>query len=235
MSLQVEGKVNVPLHIAVIMDGNGRWAKRRGLPRVMGHRRGLEVAEEFIDYSLSLGVKYLSLFVFSTENWKRPSSEVTSLFSLADKYLSRFDRFCKDRVRVVVSGEREGLPTKLVEKINLIEERTREYDAICVNLCINYGGQREIVEAVKRLNEKGEEITVESISANLYNQLPPPDIIVRTGGQKRLSNYLLYQSAYAELFFTDTLWPDFTKEEYDEILADFSTRTRNFGGIADDE
>ena len=227
--------MSVPLHVAVIMDGNGRWAKKRGLPRVMGHRRGLEVAQDFIDYSLSLGVKYLSLFVFSTENWKRPTSEVNSLFSLADKYLSRFEKFCKDKVRVVVSGEREGLPTKLVEKINLIEEKTRNFDAICVNLCINYGGQREIVEAVKRLNEKGEEITVYGISSCLYNQLPPPDIILRTGGQKRLSNYLLYQSAYAELFFTDTLWPDFTKEEYDDILAEFAKRTRNFGGIADDE
>ena len=235
MPLQIESIVSLPLHIAVIMDGNGRWAKRRGLPRVMGHRRGLEVAQDFIDYSLEFGVKYLSLFVFSTENWKRPTSEVNSLFSLADKYLSRFEKFCKDRVRVVVSGEREGLPTKLVEKINLIEEKTRDFDAICVNLCINYGGQREIVEAVKRLNEKGEEITVESISSCLYNQLPPPDVILRTGGQKRLSNYLLYQSAYAELFFSDTLWPDFTKDEYEKILAEFASRTRNFGGIADDE
>ena len=227
--------MSVPLHIAVIMDGNGRWAKGRGLPRVMGHRRGLEVAEDFIDYSMSLGVRYLSLFVFSTENWKRPASEINSLFALADKYLSRFEKFCKNRVRVVVSGEREGLPTKLVKKIDLIEEKTRDFDAICVNLCINYGGQREIVEAVKRLNEKGEEITVDSISANLYNKLPPPDIVIRTGGQKRLSNFLLYQSAYAELFFTDTLWPDFTREEYDEILAEFAARTRNFGGLTDAE
>lgn len=227
--------MSVPLHIAVIMDGNGRWAKNRGLPRLMGHRQGLKVAENFIDYSLSIGVKYLSLFVFSTENWKRPQKEVNSLFSLADKYLSRFQKFCKDRVRVVVSGEREGLPAKLVEKINLIEEKTREFDAICVNLCINYGGQREIVEAVKKLNKEGVEITVDSIAENLYNNLPAPDVIIRTGGQKRLSNYLLYQSAYAELFFTDTLWPDFTKEEYDKILAEFSVRTRNFGGIADDK
>ena len=235
MSLQVEGVVSKPTHVAVIMDGNGRWAKGRGLPRVAGHRQGLKVAEEFIDYSLSLGVKYLSLFVFSTENWKRPTSEVDSLFSLADKYLSRFEKFCANKVRVVVSGEREGLPSKLVEKIDLIEEKTRNFDAICVNLCINYGGQREIVEAVKRLNAQGEEITVDGISANLYNRLPPPDIIIRTGGQKRLSNYLLYQSAYAELFFVDTLWPDFTKEEYDRILAEFAVRTRNFGGIADDK
>ena len=227
--------MNKPTHVAVIMDGNGRWAKGRGLPRIAGHKRGLTVAENFIDYSLSRGIKYLSLFVFSTENWKRPQIEVNSLFALADQYLSRFEKFCKDRVRVVVSGEREGLPSKLVEKIALIEQKTREFDAICVNLCINYGGQREIVEAVKRLNEKGEEVTVESIGANLYNQLPQPDVIIRTGGQKRLSNYLLYQSAYAELFFTDTLWPDFTTTEYDAMLQEFAVRTRNFGGIADDK
>ena len=224
-----------PTHVAVIMDGNGRWAKGRGLPRIAGHKRGLEVAEDFIDYSLLRGIKYLSLFVFSTENWKRPSSEVNSLFSLADKYLSRFEKFCKDKVRVVVSGEREGIPAKLAEKIVLIEQKTREFDAICVNLCINYGGQSEIVQAVRRLNESGEEVTVESIGANLYHQLPPPDVIIRTGGQKRLSNFLLYQSAYAELFFTDTLWPDFTMQEYDSILTEFGARTRNFGGIADDK
>ena len=235
MSLQVEGRVNKPTHVAVIMDGNGRWAKGRGLPRIAGHKRGLTVAENFIDYSLSRGIKYLSLFVFSTENWKRPQVEVNALFALADQYLSRFEKFCKDRVRVVVSGEREGLPNKLVEKIALIEQKTCKFDAICVNLCINYGGQREIVEAVKRLNEKGEEVTVESIGENLYHQLPPPDVIIRTGGQKRLSNYLLYQSAYAELFFTDTLWPDFTTTEYDAMLQEFAARTRNFGGIAYDK
>lgn len=235
MSLQIEGRVSKPTHVAVIMDGNGRWAKGRGLPRIAGHKRGLEVAEDFIDYSLLRGIKYLSLFVFSTENWKRPSSEVNSLFSLADKYLSRFEKFCKDKVRVVVSGEREGIPAKLAEKIVLIEQKTREFDAICVNLCINYGGQSEIVQAVRRLNESGEEVTVESIGANLYHQLPPPDVIIRTGGQKRLSNFLLYQSAYAELFFTDTLWPDFTMQEYDSILTEFGARTRNFGGIADDK
>lgn len=227
--------MSVPLHVAVIMDGNGRWAKGRGLPRIAGHRQGLAVAEDFIDYSISLGVKYLTLFVFSTENWKRPSAEVNSLFSLADKYLSRLEKFCKDKVRIVVSGEREGLPAKLVEKISLIEQKTREFDAICVNLCINYGGQREIVEAVKRLNAKGEEITVEGISSCLYNSLPAPDVIIRTGGHKRLSNFLLFQSAYAELFFVDTLWPDFTHAEYDKILEEFALRTRNFGGIADDK
>lgn len=225
--------MSVPLHVAIIMDGNGRWAKNKGLPRVYGHRRGLEVAEKIIDYSQTIGVKYLSLYVFSTENWKRPQGEIDSLFSLADKYLSRFEKFCKDKVRVVVSGEREGLPTKLIEKIAYIEEKTRNFNAICVNLCINYGGQREVVEAVKKLNAQKLEITVDNLSKNMYRNLPNPDLIIRTGGQKRLSNFLLFQSAYSELHFCDTLWPDFTNDEYGKIIAEFSCRTRNFGGIAD--
>ena len=222
---------NGPLHIAIIMDGNGRWAKSRGLARFHGHKKGLEVAEQIIDHSLAIGVKYLSLYVFSTENWKRPMSEVNNLFSLADRYLSRFEKFCKDKVRVVVSGERDGLPDKLVKRIDYIEQQTKNFDTICVNLCINYGGQREIVEAVKKLYGKGKEITAENILDSMYHKLPEPDMILRTGGQKRLSNFLLFQSAYSELFFTDTLWPDFTKEEYDSIIAEYCQRTRNFGGI----
>lgn len=231
MPLQIEGLMNDPTHVAFIMDGNGRWAKSRGLARLHGHQRGLNVAETVIDHSLSLGIKYVSLYVFSTENWKRPDSEVNNLFSLADRYLSHFEKFCKDKVRVVVSGEREGLPENLVKKIDYIEQKTKEFEAICVNLCINYGGQREIVEAVKKLNRQGKEITVENIKANLYRRLPEPDLIVRTGGQKRLSNFLLFQSAYSELVFTDTLWPDFTNDEYDAILAEYRRRTRSFGGL----
>ena len=186
--------MNKPDHVAIIMDGNGRWAKARGLARLHGHKRGLDVAERIIDHSLEIGIKYLSLYVFSTENWKRPDSEVSNLFSLADRYMSRFEKFCKDKVRVVVSGERDGLPVKLVEKIKDVENRTKDFDAICVNLCINYGGQREVVEAVKKICAKGESVTVESIKQNMYNVLPDPDLILRTGGQQRLSNFLLFQS-----------------------------------------
>ena len=193
--------------------------------------RSLEVAEQIIDHSLSIGVQYLTLYVFSTENWKRPMSEVNNLFALADRYLARFEKFCKDKVRVIVSGERDGLPEKLVKRIDYIEEQTKNFDAICVNLCINYGGQKEIVEAVKKLFSRGIEITEQNILENMYHKLPEPDIILRTGGQKRLSNFLLFQSAYSELFFTDTLWPDFTTEEYDGIIAEYCKRSRNFGGI----
>lgn len=222
---------NVPLHVAIIMDGNGRWAKNRGLARLHGHKKGLEIAEQIIDYSLAKGIKYLSLYVFSTENWKRPESEINNLFALADKYLARFEKFCRDKVRVVVSGERQGLPDKLVQRIDYIEQQTKSFDAICVNLCINYGGQMEIVYAVTRLQSQGKQITAENILDNMYHKLPEPDIILRTGGQRRLSNFLLFQSAYSELFFTDTLWPEFTTQEYDAILAEFCGRSRNFGGI----
>ncbi len=223
--------MNIPNHVAFIMDGNGRWAKQRGLARLHGHKRGLDVAERVIDHSLAVGIKYLSLYVFSTENWKRPQSEINNLFALADRYLSRFDDFCKDRVRVVVSGEKDGLPQNLANKISYTEERTKDFNAICVNLCINYGGQTEIVDAVNKLVKQGKDITVDNIRNNLYQRLPDPDLIIRTGGQKRLSNFLLFQSAYSELVFSDTLWPDFTNEEYDAIIEEYGKRTRNFGGI----
>ena len=213
------------------MDGNGRWAKSKGLPRAYGHKKGLDVAEKIIDCSIRRGVKYLSLFVFSTENWKRPKSEVESLFGLAEKYLNRFEKFCSDRIRVVVSGEENGLPHGLVEKIRYIQEKTREFDSICVNLCINYGSQTEIAQAAEKAAKQGT-VTVESISRNLYNSfLPPPDLVIRTGGHKRLSNFLLFQSAYAELYFSDTFWPDFSSEEYNSVLEEYAARARTFGGI----
>lgn len=224
---------NIPKHVAIIMDGNGRWAKAKGLPRAFGHKRGLDVAEKIIDCSIELGVKYLSLYVFSTENWKRPKSEVTSLFGLAEKYLSRFEKFCRDKIRVVVSGEREGLPQSLLDKIDYIQQRTENFDCICVNLCINYGSQTEIAQAAAKAAEQGT-ISVESIAQNLYNPLvPSPDLLIRTGGHKRLSNFLLFQSAYAELYFCDTFWPDFSTDEYKSVLMEYAVRARTFGGIAD--
>ncbi len=227
--------MSIPTHIGIIMDGNGRWAKAKGLIRMYGHKKGLEVAEEIIDFSQTLGIKYLSLYVFSTENWKRPKAEVDSLFSLADKYLSRLEKFCKNRVRIVVSGERKGLPEKLVSKIKKIEQATKNFDGICVNLCINYGGQNEIVKAANALAKSNSEITVESLSEFLYNSfIPKPDLIIRTGGQKRLSNFLLYQSAYSELYFSDTLWPDFSLKEYDNIIKEYQLRIRTYGGIVND-
>ncbi len=218
------------------MDGNGRWAKQRGLLRTEGHKKGLETAQNIISHCMDLGIKYVSLYVFSTENWKRPKSEIDTLFSLAEKFVSQFQSFCDNKIRVVVSGELEGLPKKLIKKIQQIQSLTVNFDKICVNLCINYGGQRDIVQAVNRLCQEGRQVTVENISQNLYNPfIPEPDVIIRTGGQKRLSNFLLFQCAYAELHFCDTLWPDFTNQEFDSIVADYENRIRNFGGIIDDK
>lgn len=222
---------NTPKHVAIIMDGNGRWARSKGLPRAYGHKRGLDVAENIIDGSVKRGIKYLSLYVFSTENWKRPQNEVESLFALAEKYLNRFEKFCKDKIRVVVSGEREGLPATLVDKIDYIQKQTRNFDSICVNLCINYGSRTEIARAAAQAAKQGE-ITEESIARNMYSPiLPDPDLIIRTGGYKRLSNFLLFQSAYAELYFSDTFWPDFSLAEYNAILDEYLARARTFGGI----
>ena len=226
--------MSLPRHVAIIMDGNGRWAKSKGLPRIYGHKRGLDVAEKIIDCSLQHGIKYLSLFVFSTENWKRPDIEVNSLFDLAEKYLTRFEKFCREKTRVVVSGERDGLPQSLLDKIDYIQENTKNFNSICVNLCINYGGQTEIAQAANKAAQLGKPVTVDAIAQNLYNPtLPPPDLVIRTGGHKRLSNFLLFQSAYAELYFSNTFWPDFSIGEYDSILNEYSARARTFGGIAD--
>lgn len=228
--------MNKLTHVAIIMDGNGRWAKAKGLVRMQGHKQGLLTAEKIIEHSIKQGIKYLSLYVFSTENWKRPQKEIATLFSLADNYLDKFQEFCANKVRVVVSGDRNGLPQKLVDKIEWIQAETAKFDAICVNLCINYGGQSDIVQAVNKLVGNGKKVTCQSLQQSLYNGfIPAPDIIVRTGGQKRLSNFLLFQSAYSELYFSDTLWPDFTNEEYDTIIADYETRVRNFGGLVDDK
>ena len=226
--------MNKLTHVAIIMDGNGRWAQGKGLVRMEGHKQGLATAEKIIEHSIKVGIKYLSLYVFSTENWKGPQTEVSTLFSLAEKYLDKFQDFCKNKVRVVVSGSRDGLPKKLVKKAEQIQKETANHDAICVNLCINYGGQQDILQAVNKLAESGLPITAESLQQNLYNGfIPAPDVIVRTGGQKRLSNFLLYQSAYAELYFSNTLWPDFSIEEYNDIIADYELRIRNFGGLVD--
>ena len=219
-------------HLAFIMDGNGRWASLRGLNRNFGHKQGLVTVENVINWCKRSGIKVVSLYVFSTENWKRPKREVDGIFSLAKKYLNKFEVFCKQGVKVVVSGSREKLPADLVDKIEDIQQKTASHDQITVNLCINYGGRNEIVCAVNDIVANGGKVTEESLLNAMYVNLPEPDMIVRTGGHMRLSNFLLYQSAYAELYFTDTLWPDFTKEEFDTIVDIYYGRVRNFGGLS---
>ncbi|HPG92269.1 MAG TPA: polyprenyl diphosphate synthase [Clostridia bacterium] len=223
---------NLPNHIAFIMDGNGRWANMRGMPRAYGHKKGVETVERVINHCLQTGIKFVSLYVFSTENWKRPNEEVNGLFELAKKYFAKLTDFRKKNIKIVVSGERNGLPAELVKEIAQAEKETLINTAMTVNLCINYGGRTEIVSAVNNaIANKEKKIDEETLSKYMYHNMPDPDIIIRTGGHMRLSNFLLYQSAYSELFFTDTLWPDYSTKDIDDVLEIYSKRQRNYGGI----
>lgn len=224
-------EIKMPNHVAVIMDGNGRWAKLRRLPRHEGHKKGLETAKNVITWCKESGIKFVSLFVFSTENWKRPEKEVNELFALADKYLSSITDFASDDVKILHSGEINGLPNNLADKIILAEQKTAKNKGCTVNLCINYGGQAEIVSLANKMAEKGMQLTEAQFTAAICGQLPSLDFVVRTGGQMRVSNFMLYQMAYAELLFLDTLWPDFDKSDFDDIINVYSNRARNFGGI----
>lgn len=221
----------LPTHVGFIMDGNGRWAKLRGLPRLEGHKRGLDTAKKVISLCGNLGIKYVSLFVFSTENWKRSEDEVSGLFKLAERYLSSITEFADKGVKIVHSGDLNGLPTALNNKIIAAERKTADNSALVVNLCINYGGQAEIVSLANKMVEKRTQLTVEEFSKKICGLLPPLDFVVRTGGQMRISNFMLFQMAYAELLFTDTLWPDFDENDLNDALDIYAKRGRNFGGI----
>lgn len=222
----------LPNHIGIIMDGNGRWAIKRGLPRNVGHKEGLKTVGKIVLHAQKCGVKYLSLYVFSTENWKRSKSEVEGLFALAENYLKSFEKRVGENVKIIVSGSKEKLPQSLIDLIEKIRQKNQNNSGLTLNLCINYGGRSEIVDCVNKLLKSGvKEITENDILNNLYTHIPEPDIIVRTGGQVRLSNFLLYQCAYSELYFCDILWPDFTIKDFDNVLDVYSKRVRNFGGI----
>ncbi|MEG2015156.1 MAG: polyprenyl diphosphate synthase, partial [Clostridia bacterium] len=201
-------------HLAIIMDGNGRWAQNRGLSRFVGHKEGLNTVKKVASWCIKYEINYLTLFVFSTENWKRPRVEVDGLFSLASKYFDEFINLCKNETKIVVSGSLSELPKSLQNKIIETERKTASNSILTINLCINYGGRKEIVTAINKLLATDTKIDEQSLMSAMYQDIPEPDLIVRTGGEKRLSNFLLYQSAYSELYFSDTLWPDFTEEEF---------------------
>ncbi len=219
-------------HLAIIMDGNGRWALKRGLSRSMGHREGVKTIGKVVDACLLRNIPVLSLYVFSTENKKRPKEEVDGLFSLAKSYFGKIREFNKKGVKVVVSGNREDLPEEINARIDEALEKTKNNDKLTLNLCFNYGGRDEIVRAAVKFAQSGEKtLTEESFAKFLDADLPPVDFIIRTGGEMRLSNFLLYQSAYAEFYFTDVLWPDFKEEELSSALEEFGRRKRNFGAV----
>jgi len=228
------------LHVAVIMDGNGRWAQARGKPRLFGHRAGGKRVREIVEACPQLGVKYLTVFAFSTENWKRTQAEVTGLMTLFKRYISREANSLRDNgVRVRFIGDRIRLETKLVEMMDDLEKMTAHNELVHLTIAINYGGRDEVARATKRLarevkagNLDPEAVDAETLASYLDTcVLPDPDLVIRTSGEARISNFLLWQSAYAEYEFVDTLWPDFSKEIFAGILANFEKRERRYGAV----
>ncbi|HOL21839.1 MAG TPA: isoprenyl transferase [bacterium] len=225
----------IPVHIAIIMDGNGRWAKKRGLPRIAGHKEGLNAVRATVKAAKKYGVKYLTLYSFSTENWKRPEDEVKFLFHLMEERLRKEGQeLHKNNVRVLFIGRRDNIPAKLVNTMADIEKLTRKNTGLNLIFAINYGSRQEITDALKKVISSGaKDITEDLIEKNLYTaNIPSPDLIIRTSGEKRLSNFLLWQAAYAELYFTPVLWPDFKEDDFLKALLDYQRRKRRFGGLS---
>lgn len=228
---------NLPKHIAIIMDGNGRWANRRGLPRLAGHRRGADTAKQIVNILLDYEIPCVTLYAFSTENWNRPRGEIDSLFRILEERLDEEVRFAREKqIKVRHLGKPDGLPSRVLDRVKQVLELTQNGSRMTLNLAFNYGGRGEIVEAVRRLVLDGipaKEINEAVFSQYLYTAgIPDPDLIIRTGGEMRLSNFLPWQSAYAEIYFTPVLWPDFDKKELDRALFAYSQRQRRFGGLA---
>ncbi len=224
---------NLPRHIAIIMDGNGRWAKRRGLPRTAGHSVGAENFRTVATYCKDIGLQYLTVYAFSTENWKRPRQEVETIMNLLEKYLGEaIERMERDRVKMKFFGDVSVLSPKLRELIDRTSEISTHYEGCQVNICLNYGGRDEILRAAEGCARDGADFTEEELSSRLWSGgIPDPDLIIRPGGEMRLSNFLLWQAAYAELYFTDVLWPDFGIERMNEAIAWYQHRNRRYGGI----
>jgi len=226
----------IPRHIAVIMDGNGRWAKKRGMPRLFGHNAGMESLRAVIKACVSFGVKYLTVYAFSTENWGRPQDEVSGLEKLFhEAFTNELLELHKQGVRIIHLGQREGIPSDLLKEIDEAVELSKNNDRLILSVALNYGSRNELMHAVQRMIADGlkpEEITEQRISEYLFTSgLPDPDLVIRTSGEQRLSNFLLYQSAYAEWEFPETLWPDFGKEELLQAIYEYSKRDRRFGKV----
>ncbi len=231
-------ELKIPTHVAIIMDGNGRWAKARGLPRLAGHRAGVDNLRRIIRACVEFGIQYLTIFAFSTENWARPKEEVDGLMSIMEEVIDReLDELDAEGVQIRHVGKLEGVRPDLQAKIRYAVERTRHNDRLVLNVAFNYGGRDEIVQAIRRIIQDGvppEEVNEELVSRYLYTaDCPDPDLVIRTSGEVRISNFLLWQSAYAEWYFTPVYWPDFDKEELRKALEDYSRRERRFGRVLD--
>lgn len=230
----------LPRHVAIIMDGNGRWAKKRGMPRTAGHAAGAETFRTIATFAKDIGLEYLTVYAFSTENWKRPQEEVDAIMRLLEKYLHEaIDRMAKDKVKMAFFGDLSPLSPKLLELCRQTEEISKGYEGCQVNICLNYGGRDEIMRAARAFAADCAEgradpnhLTADMFGNYLFSAgVPDPDLVIRPSGEVRISNFLLWQSAYAEFYFTDVLWPDFTKEELLKALADFQHRSRRYGGV----
>ncbi|MBQ7713165.1 MAG: di-trans,poly-cis-decaprenylcistransferase [Clostridia bacterium] len=221
-----------PSHIAFIMDGNGRWAKRRGLPRKYGHKMGTEALERTVKAAAELGVKYVTFYAFSTENWTRPQAEIDYLMDTFRDFLKKGDKYKDDNYKLVFIGNLDRFPSDIADMARSLVDRTKANDGLTVVIAMNYGSWEEITTAINSLiAEKVASVSEEDVKAALYTAgIPFPDLVVRTGGEVRLSNFLLLQSAYAELLFTDVLWPDFDKNELIRVIDEYSKRERKFGG-----
>lgn len=238
--MEEEKILNIPRHVAIILDGNGRWAKKRGLPRNMGHVEGCKVVERTVEDAARLGIEYLTVYGFSTENWKRSAEEVGALMQLFRYYMKRLLKVAKkNNVRVIMIGERSRFDKDIIEGINRLEEETRGNTRMTFTIAVNYGSRDEITRAVRRMMADCmtgklslEEVSEELIGSYLdTRELPDPDLLIRTSGEERLSNYLLWQLAYTEFYFTDVLWPDFNKEELVKAIEKYNGRERRFGGV----
>ncbi len=230
--------IKVPAHVAIIMDGNNRWAKSRKLPLQIGHKKGTDNIEKISDACIEIGVKYLTIYAFSSENWDRPKDEVAYLLKLLDEYLEKeTESLMKKDVRIVISGDLTRLSQKTKQRIIAIENDTKNNNALTLNVAFSYGGRQEIADAVKKIalevsvGKLGvEAVTPELISQNLYQpSIPDPDLLIRTGGDFRISNFLLWQSAYTELYFTEIFWPSFSKKDLQNAIINFNKRERRYG------
>lgn len=233
-------ELNIPEHVAIIMDGNGRWAKKRLMPRNFGHKAGAKAVEQICEDAYNMGVKYLTVYAFSTENWKRSVEEVTGIMNLLRSYLTDcIERASKNNMRVRVIGDRTALDNDIVEKIEELEKKTAVYDGLNFTIALNYGGRDEIRRAVKRITQDvtDNRLSVDDVNEKLISSyldtadIPDPDLLIRTSGELRLSNYLIWQLAYTEFYFTDILWPDFDAAELKKAILYYNGRDRRYGGV----
>ncbi len=227
----------LPRHVAVIMDGNGRWAEKRRMPRIEGHRAGSKAVQEVVETCARLGIRFLTLYAFSKENWKRPKREVARLWRLLGEYLHKQDKdLIKNKIRLFVIGQREGIPESVVRELERVEALTREHDRLTIVLALNYSGRAEIIDAVKRILQNPEVNGAGLDEAEFIRHLdtadiPDPDLLIRTSGELRISNFLLWQIAYSEIWITPVLWPDFRRRDFLQALLDFQKRERRFGAV----